>query len=501
MVACAHLERWSRFQYCLRSWPRGLFVGCGFKSCVACVRNSVRPPTPNKVWFKNNYLCVDWVVVPTVGQLEQPVRLRSSRALALRSRLGMQLFGVAMLLAPAGCYEVGAGADALQCRPGQQNCVCDVAQQCSAGLECRLDRCVDPMAQGTSSGTNPDSGTEQGPKETTGSSPDAGSGTSTSSMPTDQEPNAQCDDGLQNGKETDLDCGGGQCLGCVVGQQCLVASDCRSNQCDAGVCRGQDPECLTDAECKDSNSCTVDRCVASSCQYEDAPEGSSCDDQSACTVGDTCQQGACKGNSAILLDENFDGGKGTSSWSFEHYAEASSRRSTWEIGRAKASLCGADGGFGEDPAQDHSERHRNRVMGSDVGGCHNHGFSPAWDCAWSPYLDASVLEDDVEFSFWRHLHAPGWDTGTGKPTGVRHKVAVRLRGNHGEEVLDLMDGAFGYNDSDWTRQSYRFKRPPKGGPQEVSVGICYQRSGKIDRFAGWSVDDVLVRQQGCKEGL
>lgn len=413
----------------------------------------------------------------------------------------MQVFGAVMMLGSLGslgCYEVGVGADGMQCTPGERGCVCDLSRQCSVGLECRLDRCVDPMAD-AEQGTDASSG--QGTNQGDGPFPDSSQSDESSSQSTNPEPDARCDDGVQNGNETDLDCGGGQCPGCIVGQHCLGANDCRSNECVAGVCQGQDPECLTDAECKDSNACTQDRCVANACQHLDAPEGTRCDDQSPCTVADRCQQGECRGEDAVLLDESFDQGKGSGSWSFEHYSAESSSRSTWEIGRARASACGTDGGFGEDPAQDHSERHRNRVLGSDIGGCHNHGFSPAWDCAWSPYLDASAFEDDIEFSFWRHLHAPGWESGTGKPAGVRHRVVYRLRGNHGQEVLDLMDGAFGYNDREWTRRSYRFKRPPKNGPQELSVGFCYQRSGKIQRFAGWSVDDILVRPKGCKEGL
>jgi hypothetical protein len=43
---------------------------------------------------------------------------------------------------------------------------------------------------------------------------------------------SQCVDNRQDGAETDVDCGGGTCAACVVGQKCTVDSDCASNACD-----------------------------------------------------------------------------------------------------------------------------------------------------------------------------------------------------------------------------------------------------------------------------
>src|SRR5437868_3556022 len=36
----------------------------------------------------------------------------------------------------------------------------------------------------------------------------------------------QCADGIQDGDETDVDCGGAKCLGCTEGKRCLSATDC-----------------------------------------------------------------------------------------------------------------------------------------------------------------------------------------------------------------------------------------------------------------------------------
>lgn len=55
---------------------------------------------------------------------------------------------------------------------------------------------------------------------------------------------ARCDDGLQNGGETDVDCGGrcvgqGAQLACAEGQYCDRDSDCASGTtCESGVCCG-----------------------------------------------------------------------------------------------------------------------------------------------------------------------------------------------------------------------------------------------------------------------
>lgn len=45
-----------------------------------------------------------------------------------------------------------------------------------------------------------------------------------------------CFNGVQDGAETDIDCGGGTCTTCANGDTCSVNSDCTSAYCVAGVC-------------------------------------------------------------------------------------------------------------------------------------------------------------------------------------------------------------------------------------------------------------------------
>jgi len=58
---------------------------------------------------------------------------------------------------------------------------------------------------------------------------------------------AACDDGVKNGDETDVDCGGTSCSQCEQGKTCLTSTDCTSTFCADGVCCNEacDGECST----------------------------------------------------------------------------------------------------------------------------------------------------------------------------------------------------------------------------------------------------------------
>lgn len=45
-----------------------------------------------------------------------------------------------------------------------------------------------------------------------------------------------CSDKLKNGTETDVDCGGPDCMDCQDNSSCLVAEDCTSKICNNGIC-------------------------------------------------------------------------------------------------------------------------------------------------------------------------------------------------------------------------------------------------------------------------
>lgn len=62
-------------------------------------------------------------------------------------------------------------------------------------------------------------------------------------------PAATCTDGVQNGDETDVDCGGLVCPGCADGERCAISRDCASSVCSDAACApldGCDPATATD---------------------------------------------------------------------------------------------------------------------------------------------------------------------------------------------------------------------------------------------------------------
>ena len=114
----------------------------------------------------------------------------------------------------------------------------------------------------------------------------AACGDDASVLPTVPDP--ACDDGVQNGTETDVDCGG-TCGACDLEQSCVENSDCASEVCDEGVCVSPalpDPTC-DDGE-QNGNETDVD-CGGDCGACED---GLSCGLPEDCTSG-VCEDGTC----------------------------------------------------------------------------------------------------------------------------------------------------------------------------------------------------------------
>jgi hypothetical protein len=63
-----------------------------------------------------------------------------------------------------------------------------------------------------------------------------------------------CNDGVKNGLEPSVDCGGGTCPACQDGKACLANGDCQSNACLANVCaKSQGITCGSNGECGTGN--------------------------------------------------------------------------------------------------------------------------------------------------------------------------------------------------------------------------------------------------------
>ena len=69
-----------------------------------------------------------------------------------------------------------------------------------------------------------------------------------------------CSDGVQNGDETDVDCGGTSCSKCANGLDCSENSDCTSGNCDSGQagvgkCSAPSAPACTSPKCDDNGTC------------------------------------------------------------------------------------------------------------------------------------------------------------------------------------------------------------------------------------------------------
>lgn len=111
-----------------------------------------------------------------------------------------------------------------------------------------------------------------------------GSGGATSSSATGIGGADLCQDGEQNGNESDTDCGGGQCPPCQPGDHCNEPADCESGVCTGEVCSepacndvvkngdetdidcgGPCPDCGLGRDCETDDDCVSQQCDRNVC--------------------------------------------------------------------------------------------------------------------------------------------------------------------------------------------------------------------------------------------
>ena len=114
-------------------------------------------------------------------------------------------------------------------------------------------------------------------------------------------------------------CGTGNEFGTCEGKRiCMEGglSDCDAAAPAEEICNGADDDCDDEIDepslfegkylelCDDGNPCTADACKGESgCDYESLTEGE-CVDGDACTIGDHCEDGVCKGLPIACDDDN-----------------------------------------------------------------------------------------------------------------------------------------------------------------------------------------------------
>lgn len=137
---------------------------------------------------------------------------------------------------------------------------------------------------GAGGGMNSSGGGGGASSSSAGSGGGGGSSTSSSSsggggaggmMPT-------CMDGIQNGTETDADCGGGACPPCSLCKACNIAADCQTQCCNTSVCANLN---FNSAQCDPTYTCP-DGCLNGTETDLDCG-GTTCPTQ--CLTGDVCK--------------------------------------------------------------------------------------------------------------------------------------------------------------------------------------------------------------------
>ncbi|HET7539378.1 MAG TPA: hypothetical protein VFK05_05880 [Polyangiaceae bacterium] len=121
---------------------------------------------------------------------------------------------------------------------------CALTLRCNSATDCREGDCIDGVCQAATC----NNGTQDGSETDTDCGGGACKGCPVGGACNDgldcqsgvcgeagcAEPT--CGDRVTNGNESDIDCGGLDCPSCVAGQKCLVPSDCVGNDCSNGKC-------------------------------------------------------------------------------------------------------------------------------------------------------------------------------------------------------------------------------------------------------------------------
>jgi hypothetical protein len=108
---------------------------------------------------------------------------------------------------------------------------------------------------------------------------------------------ATCGDGLKDGAETDVDCGGSACgPTCANGKACNNGGDCVSAVCVGGFCRG--------GNCGDASRDDLETDVDCG-----GPDCAPCSPGQKCVLGSDCANGACNASHGVCDPGTCSDGK------------------------------------------------------------------------------------------------------------------------------------------------------------------------------------------------
>jgi hypothetical protein len=193
--------------------------------------------------------------------------------------------------------DCGGGIDAARCADGKK-CVenTDCQSQVCTNLVCAIPSATDAVKNGDE--TDVDCGGKKAPACEPPKACAVAEDCTTNVCKANACVTATADDGVKNGTETDVDCGGADAgtPRCATSKKCVAGSDCQSKVCNGGTktCSAPTPTdglqngTETDVDCGGAGNpkCAVGKtCVAGS---DCTTLG--CDDQKKCAVERSCTQ-------------------------------------------------------------------------------------------------------------------------------------------------------------------------------------------------------------------
>jgi hypothetical protein len=109
----------------------------------------------------------------------------------------------------------------------------------------------------------------------------------------DQTSPPGCSDGVKNGEESDVDCGGSVCTRCGIGRICGAPADCATATCAAG-------HCAPAASCTDGVLDGTESDVDCGGSCVPCAAGKKCGGPADCITNSTCTAGMCVCNTGFL---------------------------------------------------------------------------------------------------------------------------------------------------------------------------------------------------------
>lgn len=177
------------------------------------------------------------------------------------------------------------------CDPGDG---CALGSDCESGIcapsmECTASTCSDGVVNGDEVGVDCGGSCPACPiGSTCARDSDCASGHCDPASESCDAPT--CMDGVRNGDETGVDCGGPSCPSCGVGEGCTGAADCASGSCGASSRTCRAPSCWDGVR----NGDEVDIDCGGSCP--------ACGIGSRCTGDSTCAGGSCVFGTCRMLE-------------------------------------------------------------------------------------------------------------------------------------------------------------------------------------------------------